>query len=275
MKWYNVGQARNYDLTPKGIALIGICHAQLEQYKQGLKYITIAIENANIFIKSWYELKFALHYRLDDFDGALSTSQDLVANFPRDKKYLEQMGAMYNELDFDIESLSSLEFGLTQRVLEKERDYLLLSNFFMFKDVPIEAVKVLQEGFKNKIIKRNEENLESLANALIGSREYIKAADILSEASKLSDNPDLPYRLGQIELNLSRWEKAIESFKLAEKYGWDDEEGQIDYFIGICFIELQEFDDAVTYLSRASEAGREDSVAPWLEYIQYLKDTAG
>ena len=25
MKWYQVGQARNYDLTPKGIALIGIC----------------------------------------------------------------------------------------------------------------------------------------------------------------------------------------------------------------------------------------------------------
>ena len=32
MKWYEVGNARNYDLTPKGIALIGICHAQLEEY---------------------------------------------------------------------------------------------------------------------------------------------------------------------------------------------------------------------------------------------------
>ena len=107
------------------------------------------------------------------------------------------------------------------------------------------------------------------------AQRYTKAADILSEASKLSSNPDLPYRLGQIELNLSRWAKAVESFKLAEKYGWDDEEGQIDYFIGICFIELQEYDDAVSYLSKAAEAGKEDSVAPWLEYIQYLKDTAG
>jgi len=110
---------------------------------------------------------------------------------------------------------------------------------------------------------------------LIGSREYIKAADILAEASKLSSNPELPYRLGQIELNLSRWKNAINSFKLAEKYGWDEEEGQIDYFIGICLIELNELEDAVNYLSRAAESGREDSVAPWLEYIQYLKDTAG
>ena len=273
--WYKLGKARNYDLSPKGIALIGICYAQLEQYEPGLEYITIAIESANIFVKSWHELKFALHYRLGDFDGALSTSQSLVSNFPRDKKYLDQMGAMYSELEFDIKSLSSLEFGLTQRVLENERDYLLLSNFFMFKDVPIEAAKVLEEGLDNKTVKRNEDNLESLANALIGSREYIKAADILAEASKLSSNPELPYRLGQIELNLSRWKNAINSFKLAEKYGWDEEEGQIDYFIGICLIELNELEDAVNYLSRAAESGREDSVAPWLEYIQYLKDTAG
>ena len=233
-----------------------------------------ASRKANIFIKSWYELKFALHYRLDDFDGALTTSQDLVANFPRDKKYLEQMGAMYNELDFDIESLSSLEFGLTQRVLEKERDYLLLSNFFMFKDVPIEASKVLQEGFKNKIIKRNEENLESLANALIGSREYIKAADILAEASKLSKNPELPYRLGQIELNLSRWDKAIESFQLAQDKGWNKEKGKIEYFIGISFIELEEFNQAVKYLSMSSELGQDKLVEPWLQYIEYLQKTA-
>ena len=41
------------------------------------------------------------------------------------------------------------------------------------------------------------------------------------------------------------------------------------------FIELKKLDEAATYLSRAAEAGKEDSVKPWLEYIQYLKDTAG
>ena len=275
LAWYDLGERRNWDLTPKGIALIGICYAQLENFKPALEYISIAIEQSNIFIKSWHELKFALHYKLGEFDNALDTSKSLVAFYPREKKYLEQMGAMYSELDFEIESLSSLEFGLTQKVLEKERDYLILSNFFMFKNVPIEASKVLKEGLKKKIVKRNSENLESLANSLIGSREYMEAADILKEASKLSKDPELPYRLGQIELNLSRWDRAIESFKVAENYGWDDEEGQIDYFIGICLIELKKLDEAATYLSKAAEAGKDESVKPWLEYIQYLKDTAG
>ena len=102
-----------------------------------------AVENSNIFVKSWYELKFALHYKLEDFSLALSTSQDLVRNYPREKKYLEQMGAMFSELDFEVESLSSLEFGLTQNLLEKENDYLLLANFYMYKEVPIEASKVI------------------------------------------------------------------------------------------------------------------------------------
>ncbi len=273
--WYDLGQRRNYDISPKGIALIGICYAQLEDFRLALDYISIAIDQSNIFIRSWNELKFALHYKLGEMDNALETSKDLVAFHPREKKYLEQMGAMYSENDFDLESLSSLEFGLTQDILEKERDYLILSNFFMFKDVPIEAAKVLVEGLDKKIVKRNSENLESLANALIGSREYERAADILFEASQLTDDPNLPYRLGQIELNLSRWEKAIKSFELAEEYGWDEDEGQIDYFIGICLIELKKLEDAISYLSKASEAGKEDSVKPWLEYIQYLKDTAG
>ena len=273
--WYDLGQKRNYDISPKGIALIGICYAQLEDFRLALDYISIAIDQSNIFIRSWNELKFALHYKLGEMDNALETSKDLVAFHPREKKYLEQMGAMYSENDFDLESLSSLEFGLTQDILEKERDYQILSNFFMFKDVPIEAAKVLTEGLEKKIVKRNTENLESLANALIGSREYERAAEILFEASQLTDDPNLPYRLGQIELNLNRWEKAIRSFELAEEYGWDEDEGQIEYFIGICLIELKKLEDAISYLSRASEAGKEESVKPWLEYIQYLKDTAG
>ena len=52
------------------------------------------------------------------------------------------MGAMFSELDFEVESLSSLEFGLTQNLLEKENDYLLLANFYMYKEVPIELQKL-------------------------------------------------------------------------------------------------------------------------------------
>ena len=274
LDWYKIGKSRKFDLTPKGIALIGICYAQLEEYKPAIKYITIATEESNIFVKPWYELKFALHYRLDEFLLALETSQDLVRYAPKEKKYLEQMGAMYNQLKFEIESLSSLEFGFTQNLLKSERDYLLLANFYMYKAVPNDAVKVLQAGFDRKVIKKNAKNLETFSNAYLGSKEHIKAANKLREASKLSDDPELSFRLGQIELNLSRWDKAIESFKLAQKKGWDKEKGKIEYFIGISFIELEDFNNAVKYLSASGKLGQEKLVEPWLQYIDYLIETA-
>ena len=274
LEWYKVGKNRKFDLTPKGIALIGICYAQLEEYKPAIKYITIATEESNVFVEPWYELKFALHYRLDEFLLALETSQDLVRHSPKEKKYLEQMGAMYNQLKFEIESLSSLEFGFTQNLLKTEKDYLLLANFYMYKAVPNDAVKVLQAGFDRKVIKKNAKNLETFSNAYLGSKEHIKAANKLREASKLSDDPELSFRLGQIELNLSRWDKAIESFKLAQKKGWDKEKGKIEYFIGISFIELEDFNSAVKYLSTSGKLGQEKLVEPWLQYIDYLIETA-
>ena len=274
LDWYRVGVNRRFDLTPKGIALIGICYAQLEEYRPAIKYITMATEQSYVFMKPWYELKFALHYRLDEYLLALETAQDLVRNSPKEKKYLEQMGAMYNQLKFEIESLSSLEFGFTQDLLKTEKDYLLLANFYMYKAVPNDAVKVLEAGFKRKKIKTNAKNLETLSNAYLSSKEHIKAANKLQEASKLSDDPELIYRLGQIELNLSRWDKAIESFQLAQDKGWNKEKGKIEYFIGISFIELEEFNQAVKYLSMSSELGQDKLVEPWLQYIEYLQKTA-
>ena len=185
------------------------------------------------------------------------------------------MGGMYNILKFEIESLSSLEFGLAQNLIKKERDYLLLANFYMYKEVPFDATKTLELGFKRKVIKRTSKNLETLSNAYIASKDKVKAANTLREASKLSDKSDLSFRLGQVEMSLSRWDKAIEAFNLAKEKGWDKEEGKIEYFIGISLIELEKYNEASKYLSQSIKLGQETIAKPWLEYIDYLKKTAG
>jgi len=275
LEWKELGTNRRFPLNPKGIALIGISYAQLEDYKNAIFYITDAIDRSNYFVEGWYELKFALHYRLEEYELALAASQDLVRNAPKKKKYLDQMGGMYNILKFENESLSSLEFGLAQDLLKKERDYLLLANFYMYKEVPYDATKTLELGFKRKVIKRTSKNLETLSNAYIASKDKLKAADTLLEASKLSEKSDLSFRLGQVEMSLSRWSKAIDSFKLAKEKGWDKEEGKIEYFIGISLIELEKYNEASNYLAQSIELGQESIAKPWLEYIDYLKKTSG
>ena len=76
-------------------------------------------------------------------------------------------------------------------------------------------------------------------------------------------------------MSLSRWSKAIDSFKLAKEKGWDKEEGKIEYFIGISLIELEKYNEASNYLAQSIELGQESIAKPWLEYIDYLKKTSG
>ena len=145
----------------------------------------------------------------------------------------------------------------------------------MYKQVPFDATKTLELGFKRNIIKRSSENLETLSNAYISSRDKIKAADTLKEASKLSEKPELSFRLGQVEMSLSRWDKAIDSFKAAKTKGWKKEKGKIEYFIGISLIELEKYNEASKYLSQSVSMGQEKIAKPWLEYIDYLEKTSG
>ena len=76
-------------------------------------------------------------------------------------------------------------------------------------------------------------------------------------------------------MSLSRWEKAIDSFKAAKTKGWKKEKGKIEYFIGISLIELEKYNEASKYLSQSITMGQEKIAEPWLEYIDYLNKTSG
>ena len=78
---------------------------------------------------------------------------------------------------------------------------------------------------------------------------------------------------------IAKYEKAIKEKYGNEaiqnpKKGWDKEKGKIEYFIGISFIELEDFNSAVEYLSTSGKLGQEKLVEPWLQYIDYLIETA-
>ena len=49
LEWMELGNNRKFALNPRGIALIGISYAQLENYKKSLFYISDAIERSNFF----------------------------------------------------------------------------------------------------------------------------------------------------------------------------------------------------------------------------------
>jgi tetratricopeptide (TPR) repeat protein len=142
-----------------------------------------------------------------------------------------------------------------------------LANFYLYKKLPIDSSKVIEKGLKLKILKNDIKNNELLSNAYIIAKDFENAIRALVNVTKISDDSKYDYRIGQIYLQNSDYSDAIKFFKIAREKGWESKPGSLELLIGICFIELDNFDSARIELAKASDLGKEEEVDPWISYM--------
>ena len=267
LQWISIGEKNNLDIKPEGYAILATIYAQDEDWDPALKYITLAINNSLYFVEDWAQLKFAIHTERKEYLDALEIAQELVRYKPKNKQYLEQMSGIYNILEFTEESLASLEFKLQQDLLTKSSEYTNLANFYMYKGLPIDSGKVIEKGLALGILENNIKNNELLSNAYIMAKDFDNAVKSLVKITKITDDPKYDYRIGQIQLQNSKFEQAIEYFNVARKKGWNKNPGSLEMLLGVCYIEIEDFTNARIELNKAIDLGKEKEASPWLSYI--------
>ena len=267
LQWISIGEKNNLDIKPEGYAILATIYAQDEEWDPALKYITLAINNSLYFVEDWAQLKFAIHTERKEYLDALEIAQELVRYKPKNKQYLEQMSGIYNILEFTEESLASLEFKLQQDLLTKSSEYTNLANFYMYKGLPIDSSKVIEKGLALGILENNIKNNELLSNAYIMAKDFDNAVKSLVKITKITDDPKYDYRIGQIQLQNSKFEQAIEYFNVARKKGWNKNPGSLEMLLGVCYIEIEDFTNARIELNKAIDLGKEKEANPWLAYI--------
>ena len=267
LEWVKIGTENEFDLRPEGYATLATIYAQDQEWDDALKYITLALENSSIFIENWAQLKFAIHTEKKQYILALEVAQDLVRFKPKNKSYIEQMAGIYNVIKFEEESLASLEFKLQQDLLKKPSEYINLANFYLYKKLPIDSAKVIDKGLKLGVLKNNIKNNELLSNAYIIAKDFDNAIRSLIKVTQLSNESKYDYRIGQIYLQNSEYGDAIKFLNIARKKGYKSKPGALEMLIGICYIELDDFDNARIELTKASKLGKEEEVEPWVNYM--------
>ena len=131
---------------------------------------------------------------------------------------------------------------------------------------------VINDGIKKKIIKENEENLKLLSSSYFYSRDLKNGIEILVKAEKISDDPDLSFRLGTYAFDNEQYKLAISSFNIAKKRGWDDIPGRIELIKGISYFELEDIDKAKENLQLAKNfEDTKDTADGWLSYIKQFE----
>ncbi len=267
-EFIRVGERYKYPVSARVNLLMSYSHGRLEQYEPSYFHIKQANNKSDKPQTDWIEYAFSLAMKLENLDDAEDLGTRLLFLEPNKKKYWNQVSALYFAKEFEVDSLSALELAYENDTLNKESDYLLLAKYYLYQKSPLKSVLVINDGIKKNIIKDNEENLKLLSSSYFYSRDLENGIKILVKAEKISDDPELSFRLGTYAFDSEKYELAISSFKIAKDRGWNDIPGRIELITGISYFELDKVEEARSNLILATNfEDTKDTAEGWLSYI--------
>lgn len=267
--YIDVGTKYSYPISARINLLLSYSHGRMDEYKKAYFHITQANNKADKPQTDWIEYAFSLAMKLNNLDDAESLSTRLLFLKPEKKKYWNQASALYFAKDIEVDSLSALELAYENKVLDKEADYLLLAKYYLYQKSPIKSIAVLEDGISKGLVKENEDNFKLLSSSYFYSRDLKNGIKVLVKAERISDDPDLSFRLGTYAFDSEDYKLAIKSFNEAKIKGWNDVPGRIELITGISYFELNDFKRANENLLIASNfSDTQDTANGWISYIK-------
>jgi tetratricopeptide (TPR) repeat protein len=267
--YIDVGTKYSYPISARINLLLSYSHGRMDEYEKAYFHITQANNKADKPQTDWIEYAFSLAMKLNNLDDAESLSTRLLFLKPEKKKYWNQASALYFAKDIEVDSLSALELAYENKVLDKEADYLLLAKYYLYQKSPIKSIAVLEDGISKGLVKENEDNFKLLSSSYFYSRDLKNGIKVLVKAERISDDPDLSFRLGTYAFDSEDYKLAIKSFNEAKIKGWNDVPGRIELITGISYFELNDFKRANENLLIASNfSDTQDTAKGWISYIK-------
>ncbi len=265
--------SKGQNMAPIQMMVLGLAYFQEEDLLNS--YINIAEANATStkLNEEWLQYEFALAIKLEKYDAAVDVGQYLIFINPEKKSYWKQLSGVYYGSESEDLSLAGLELAFENNVLDKEKDYLDLSRYFMYKELPIKAVAAINQGISKSIIIKNRKNYEFLADAYFLARDRVSGINALVQAEKLESDSDLSFKIARFAFENEDWNLAIEYFLIAKSQGWNKYPGRAELLLGITYFEVAEYKKSLKSLTEAMEY--EDSSLAAEGWISYVNDILG
>lgn len=264
---------RGQNMAPVQLMVLGIAYFQEADILNAYTNISEANATATKLNEEWLQYEFALAVKLEKFDEAINVGQFLVFVNPEKKSYWKQLSGVYYGSESEELSLAGLELAYENDVLDKEKDYIDLARYFMYKELPIKAIDVLNDGINIKKVKQNRKNYEFLADAYFLAKDRVKGIDALIKAEALEKDADLSYKIARFAFENEDWSKAITYFSQAKKQGYEKYPGRLELLLGISYFEISNYEEALASLNESLEFDTSNSAAEG--WISYIKDILG
>lgn len=233
-------------VTADAWVLKGSIHAQLKDWPETISAIETALAMTSEPQESWYQLKLAAHFEMNDYPSAAGTLEEIIKRWSDKKVYWNQLSNVRFKLEQHDEALAVMALAHRKGLLDTQSDYLYLSNLYSLLDVPFKAGGVLQEGLDKGIVESSERHWTMVGDAWYAAEELENALVSFAQAGKLAEDGEMDLRRGYILVDLERWEDARAALVSAiEKGGLSERKmGEANLMLGMAEFNLGNWDRA-------------------------------
>lgn len=258
-------------VTDAAYVLQASLYAQKEDWKNAIVAIERAISMSDEPKESWYQMKLAAHFELEQFPKAAQTLELMIQLWPNKKTYWVQLSQIYYKLKMTDEALSVMALANRRNMLDKETDVMYLSNLYSNNEVPYKAARVLEKGLQDGIVKPGKRNWTIVADSWYAAQEMEKALAAYEKAGEASEDGEIDLRRAYLLVDMERWEEALAAVNSAiEKGGFSDSKTGDAYVLkGMSEFNLGNYDKASTAWGRATKYPKvKKSAEQWLNHMR-------
>ncbi|MCY4157869.1 MAG: tetratricopeptide repeat protein [Gammaproteobacteria bacterium] len=261
---------------PRDYMLLAQAHFQLEQWRDALDYVSLAIEAAQAAgmeaEENWWRYMVAAHWELEEFPEALDITKIMVREWPK-KQYWSQLQGLYSIVEDEPRQLAAYWCMYDQGLLDRSMELVNMANLFMLAEVPYKAAVILQDGLDSGEIEGTTQNYRILAQAWQLSREDRKAIGPMRKAAEGEEDAemkgDLYVRLAESYNALSEYDECASAARQAIRDGQPKSEGRTYMLLGQCLFEQEKYDEAGDAFSRAArDSETRQAATRWQNYLR-------
>ncbi|MGJ8693272.1 MAG: tetratricopeptide repeat protein [Thalassotalea sp.] len=257
----------------------GATWVKIAQAHYELKQLDKMIEPADKAIKADkkkpnqnpYILKVTSFYERKMYKESIGVLEEVVKAFPETKQWWSQLGMFYLLVENYAKSLETLELAYIQGYLVKESEIKTLIQLYSSNQMPYKAAMTMTKHMDEGLIKRDDKNLETLANAWHGAMHIDKAAKIYAQVAKLTNEAKHYRKTGTLFVQDEQFNKGIDALTKALELGAKNP-GRLHMSIAESHFYLGEYKQAYKAINKAMEYPQtRKSAKSWAGFI---KDTA-
>jgi len=214
-----------------------------------------------------YILKLTSYYERKKYKEAIGVIERAILIFPEKKSWWTQLPMFYLLVENYPKALQTLDLAYKQGFLEKEGQIKTLANLYSSNESPYKAAKLLEKHIASGLVKRDDKNISTLANAWHAAQHIATAAKYYGELAKMTNESKYYRKQGMLLKQDEQFSKAIIVLNKALNLGVKNE-GRIYMRIAETYFYLEKYKKAYVAIKKAMEDPKSrKSAKSWKGFI--------